>query len=621
MRTLFLTVCLGVALACSSAIQPAQGAVRAHLLEDLNPGPEASLPAEFTSFSSALYFSAATTATGRELWQWNGEAVVLAANINDTLASPAAGNSSSPKWLTLFEGQLYFSAFEPRRGGELWRFDGARAARVADISPDASDTIKAQPNSSWPQELTVFNGALYFSANSGALRDNYELWSYNGSTARQVANLRQDSGTLHSSYPKGLTVFGNALYFMADDGTNGAELWKHTAAGETVLMNINPGGATSSSYPKYFTHWNGFLYFQAFHPERGYELWRTDGTNVSLVADLRPGTSSSFPEYMTAFQNQLYFRATDGVNGSELFRFDGNSITLAADIRPGGDSYPKGLTVLSDLLFFAADDGVHGWELWQFDGTTASLVKDLNPDGDAFPEQLVVLGDLLYFVATTPETGYELWSYDGRQVRLVADLHPGSEGSYPKELSVRGGKVYFSAAADGNNWEPWTLVSDATAATAVLAISPAGSTLVAPAEVRLSVTAENTSEPLRRVAFFSGTQSLGVVESAPFELTVKGLEAGVYSLTIVIDLGADRQITSAPQTLRVAAVPSLMPMLEPNGSILLEVQGTAGMPHTLQSSEDLVHWNDVFTQTATGAPLQFHEPSALPARFYRVIIR
>jgi ELWxxDGT repeat protein len=436
--------------------------IGARQVADLNPGGAGSYPTNLTAYAGSLYFSAATPSVGRELWSYNGTNISLVTNINDQVTDVGGGvfvgNDSSPGWLRVFNGALYFSAYDARRGDELWRFNGTNAVRVADINPDANDLIKTNPNNSFPNQLTVLGNELFFSADGGGAKPNYELWKYDGVSATRVANIHPDSGSNYSSYPSGLTVFNGALYFMADDGSNGYELWKAGSTNAVLLANINPGGSNSDSYPKYFTPFNDRLYFQAFNSTSGYELWSTDGTNTSLVTDLNPGSNSSFPDFLTVFKNALYFRATDGTNGFELWKYDGVAVTLVSNINLTGDSFVKNLTVFKDQLYFAADDGVHGWELWRCDGTNDSMVTDLNPAGNSFPEHLTVFSNALYFVATTPDTGYELWKFDGSAVTLAADLNPGSGSSFPQSPAAFDRGLYFSAADDGfSNYELWTV--------------------------------------------------------------------------------------------------------------------------------------------------------------------
>lgn len=427
---------------------------------DLYPGPNGSFASNITTFAGSMYFSAYTFNEGRELWKYNGTSVVLATNINETADDIGfgylEGNDSIPDWLTEFRGSLYFSAFDPRRGGELWRYNGTNATRVADINPDFNDTIKFIQNSSWPNYLTVFNDALYFSANSGTERPDYELWKYNGVSVSLVTNIHAAFGSNFSSYPHLLTKFNNALYFVADDGVRGYELWKHTGTTTVLFADINPG--PTGSFPENFTVWNNALYFAAYTDAEGVELWKTDGSAVSLVTNLNAGAANSSPEYLTAFNGALYFRATDGVNGHELWKYDGSRATLVSNINVAGESFPKNLTVLGQQLCFAADDGVHGWELWICSGDKVSMAANLNSAGDSFPENFIVNNGTLYFVATAPETGYELWSYDGASVTLVADINPGTGSSFPQFPGVYNRELCFRATEDGySNWELWAV--------------------------------------------------------------------------------------------------------------------------------------------------------------------
>jgi ELWxxDGT repeat protein len=73
---------------------------------------------------------------------------------------------------------------------------------------------------------------------------------------------------------------------------------------------------------KEMTKFNGLLYFIADDGERGRELWRSDGTtNGTVIAeDLLPGPESSNSSYLTATRNGLYYFANDGGDDLSLKR-------------------------------------------------------------------------------------------------------------------------------------------------------------------------------------------------------------------------------------------------------------------------------------------------------------
>ena len=112
--------------------------------------------------------------------------------------------------------------------------------------------------------------------------------------------------------PYYLTAVGNTLYFVANDGTYGYELWKSdgTAAGTVMVKDIYSGSSSSSPY--YLTAVGNTLYFRANDGTNGYELWKSDGTasGTVMVKDIYNGSGGSNPSDLTAVGNTLYFRAT-----------------------------------------------------------------------------------------------------------------------------------------------------------------------------------------------------------------------------------------------------------------------------------------------------------------------
>ena len=81
--------------------------------------------------------------------------------------------------------------------------------------------------------------------------------TYNGNgTAWMVKDIASggSASAPFGAYPADAReVLGNTLFFQANDGTNGAELWKSdgTSSGTVMLKDINSGGGSSS--PKDFS--------------------------------------------------------------------------------------------------------------------------------------------------------------------------------------------------------------------------------------------------------------------------------------------------------------------------------------------------------------------------------
>ena len=175
-----------------------------------------------------------------------------------------------------------------------------------------------------------------------------------------VGGINPGSG---SSSPQYLANVNGTLYFQADDGSNGNELWRINASGQAELVeNAVPGGGinpgVSSSNPHYLTNVNGTLYFQADDGSNGSELWRINASGqAELVEDavagggIYPGASGSSPDNLTNVNGTLYFSAIDSSNGSELWRINASG---RAQLVAGGGSFPSGLTDFNGTLYFRA---------------------------------------------------------------------------------------------------------------------------------------------------------------------------------------------------------------------------------------------------------------------------
>ncbi len=184
---------------------------------------------------------------------------------------------------------LYMTRNSPEKGTELWVYDNFIPFLVDDIWPGAQ--------SSNPHDLVNFNNQIYFVANDGLVGD--ELWRRPNNFAFGSAQLASDfrPGAASSGIDN-LIVVGNELFFTANDGTSGNELWKMSIGGAmTLVRDIFPGVASSS--PDNLMTIGNRLFFTANDGVTGRELWTSDGTTAGtvLVADLSPGPSGSAPKY------------------------------------------------------------------------------------------------------------------------------------------------------------------------------------------------------------------------------------------------------------------------------------------------------------------------------------
>ncbi|WP_224241353.1 ELWxxDGT repeat protein [Hyalangium gracile] len=269
-----------------------------------------------------------------------------------------------------------------------------------------------------------------------------------------------------ASNPGVLTNVNGTLFFAADDGVNGVELWKSdgTDAGTVLVKDIRPGALGSDL--RDFASVNGTLFFSANSSGFGPELWKSDGTAAGTVFI----KSFSYVSSFTVVNGTTFFVGGDGTRGIELWKTDGTTAgtVLVRDIRSGSlASYPSELTAMNGVLYFRANDGTNGEELWRSDGTTAGtyLVRDLESDVNAGgPDNLLAVNGRLFFNARAPTLGYELWTSDGTSggTVLFKDIVPGNLSGDPIKLTAFGNGFFFTTTNATGGYELWK--SDGTAA-------------------------------------------------------------------------------------------------------------------------------------------------------------
>ncbi|MEX2621777.1 MAG: ELWxxDGT repeat protein, partial [Egibacteraceae bacterium] len=357
------------------------------------------------------------------------------------------------------------------------RVDGAAVNLVDDINPDGSSQ-RPGPAADWngaaalAVDLTPLGDTLFFSAYDPD--HGRELWRTDGTP--EGTGLVTDLVPGGDSRPQLLTAAGDTLFFTADHPDHGRELWRSdgTEAGTVLVTDVFPG-LTSS--PANMAAVGDVVFFDPLHPDHGttsYEfayraLWRSDGTaaGTHLVKDLNPDRGSQL-RALTPVGDRLFFAGEPQTGNAELWVSDGTeggtrSLTSIVQLRQ--------LTAFGEGVLFNAEDE-RGRELWHSDGTEAGtgLVVDLNPEGSSIPLELSPVGEVAFFSAfggtgeddphvppssVAPQdqhddgAGRELWVTDGTEAgtSLVADINLGGS-SHPEGMTAIGDTVVFAATGE-----------------------------------------------------------------------------------------------------------------------------------------------------------------------------
>ncbi len=384
-------------------------------LFDIYPGIEGSNPYGLTVFHNELFFVAEDAVYGYELRKIYYDtaqqrfrlALVKDIRVGPTDGWPAGVDSfmNRTPLLSLVD-KLFFVADDGIDGMEVWQTDGTEHGTFvsADIHPG--------PDGSSPEYLTPYAGRLFFSADDGT--SGQELWSLDyeyhlfGDYWSWTAHLRADIAPLApGSHPSSTAsfetpqrslgqylVFDSSLFFGADDGINGVELWKYRVSTDTYSMitNINASG---DSIPIYGYNLNGALMFSAADQDpndsnSSFDLWCTYGT-PNDGQKLYDSDSGRTVRILGVFDQSLIF--VDGYGyisnrdpeTSQMKRLYWDDDTHTWQVVLLKDNLTLGMligtfTEANGKAYFPGRDSEHGDELWQLSNNAVSLVADIDPE-------------------------------------------------------------------------------------------------------------------------------------------------------------------------------------------------------------------------------------------------
>ena len=136
-----------------------------------------------------------------------------------------------------------------------------------------------------------------------------------------------------------------------------------------LVKDITPSGSSNIYLSFAF---DDRLYFGADDGSHGGELWRSDGTKngTKIVREIGPGSAGSGINYLDKANGRLFFNSDDGVHDDELWRSDGtkDGTKLVKDIFPGDSSFSNSFAGFGDITLFSARNA-KGYEAWRTNGT------------------------------------------------------------------------------------------------------------------------------------------------------------------------------------------------------------------------------------------------------------
>ncbi|MEO6177489.1 MAG: ELWxxDGT repeat protein [Flavobacterium circumlabens] len=415
------------------------------LLKDINNGNSSVWIEKFhvdKINNKLLFFTTNDNSSERKLWASDG---TLYGTLQISNIKAYNGSGVIESFVTI-KNRTFLSGENERNGMELWSTDGtvSGTSLFADVN---------YSNGSNPSKFANANGNVFFRA--GSTPYGTQLFKSDGSI--EGTQLMKDIIIDNLS---DIVINGN-LFFSGGNSTHGYELWKSdgTEIGTVMVKDINPGNNSSMlnyNQTQLFTVINNILYFYADDGVNGFELWRSDGTESGtyMIKDIKPNSGiyndGSYPRYFTVLNNIIYFIADDN-SGSALWTTNG---TASGTVKIINLNDIRVLKTVNNKLIIVAETSGTGYgprDLWASDGTTAGtkLLKTFADSYDSDIHITTTLNNELYFVAKSPNSLRTVFyktdgTVEGTMLLFDETTHPTIPDFTIKNILTCGNYVYFS---------------------------------------------------------------------------------------------------------------------------------------------------------------------------------
>ena len=398
------------------------------LVADLEPGESGSNPYTMLKHNGDLFFTANTTSDGDWLYILDEDGV-----------KPVLRNgrlfreSRNPDYAIATDDGELLGFFQTETDvGEpfLWPGPGSEPTPLGDIYPGPAGSVHGRA-------AVSFKGSLY-----SVLADpdhGAELWEIRDGKATRLTDLLPGPG---SSFDGLIAKTNDALYWSANDGTTGFELWKFDGEQLTLENNAAHDGPQGlGSLPTDLLFHEDTLFFQngdeSQIPNARYHF---DGSDLGeLVLEGPPGRFDGPVDWLSS-GNRMFFSASDEERGNALFEWQNSEAVFVAGIKHG-----EGASEIA-LPFLITSGSSPSRTLWILvDGQFVSVPP---PEGARvdFLNNLERFGEDALVKASVGEFD-QIWRINPDQAITVLPYASGSNEGHVDGMAVEAGTLYLHGSS------------------------------------------------------------------------------------------------------------------------------------------------------------------------------
>ena len=344
-------------------------------------------------------------------------------------------------------------------------------------------------------EYREAGGVLYVSGSPSSSLIGDELWRVNASGFLELVPRQGGGDSIRpgsdSSSPANLQVLNNVLYFTANDGVNGVELWRVNSSGVAEMIeDVIPGGGINAdvtdnrllAYDEklisvesavLFTAWNGGrVQLYRLNAVGNAEIVNAEGSALGIYDADDPGF-----EGLSSAAGYAYFSAKSAVFNSprEYWRVGPTGSAKKVQFFENGVEVPfAGLLNFSEEAAGASEvfgsAVVGSWRIGS-DGLASPIAFDPPTETNVRPslQFLAMAGGAAYFAGGTPFRS-DVWRMeDDGTAKLVRPIGQdqgginGSSSSNPTFVGVVGNTLFVSAENSVTGRELWRVRGDGVA--------------------------------------------------------------------------------------------------------------------------------------------------------------